>query len=90
MHQLYGQYALGMTRTFGSERARSILPELLEAAHRGRASVITKHGRPYAALVPINRMQRHSAPILALKGSGAGLWGPDSAAEIARQRNEWA
>ncbi len=78
-----------MPHTFGAERARTILPELLEAAHRGRAAIITKHGRPYAALVPIDHLQRRTTPILALKGSGVGLWGPDSTAEIARQRNEW-
>ena len=37
----------------GAEEARNQLPSLLEAAERGRATVITKHGKPVAALVPI-------------------------------------
>ena len=38
----------------GAEEARNQLPHLLEAAENGQSTVITKHGRPVAALVPID------------------------------------
>jgi prevent-host-death family protein len=79
------------TKICGAEEARATLPELLEQAHRGQVTVITKRGRPYAALVPAARigagMRRLS--LLTLRGSGAGLWGSDSSVTIAAMRDEW-
>ena len=79
------------TKTVGSEAARAHLPELLELAHQGSATVITKHGRPYAALVPISSLppSPRQVSILALKGTGTGLWGNDSSRTLAELRNEW-
>ena len=37
----------------GAEEARNELRDLLTAAEKGRATIITRHGRPVAALVPI-------------------------------------
>jgi prevent-host-death family protein len=34
------------------EETRQQLPSLLESAHAGQAVIITKRGKPYAALVP--------------------------------------
>jgi prevent-host-death family protein len=78
-------------KTYGAEEARTILPELLERAHNGRASVITKRGKPYAAIVPVAQAQtsKGRVSILALAGSGAGLWGRDASANIAQMRDEW-
>jgi prevent-host-death family protein len=78
-------------KTCGAEEARASLPELLEQAHRGRVTVITKRGRPYAALVPVEhaRVGVRRISISALRGTGAGLWGDDPAALIARMRDEW-
>ena len=78
------------TKTYGAEEAPTILPELLDRAHDGHATVITKRGKPYAAIVPLARL-RESKPqvsILALQGSGAGLWGRGAAATVAKLRNE--
>ncbi len=81
-----------MTVSKGAEEARKRLPELLDEAEKGNSTVITKHGRPVAALVPI--AVYHSAtqqrPLTPLAGSGAGLWGPDSGATIAELRDEWS
>jgi prevent-host-death family protein len=79
------------TQTCGAEQARATLPELLDQAHRGRVTVITKRGRPYAALVPAERARSGARrlPLLSLRGSGAGLWGDDSRALVARMRDEW-
>jgi prevent-host-death family protein len=78
-------------KTYGAEEARANLPELLDRAHEGRPTVITKRGRPYAALVPIDGsvLQRKRASLLALKGSGKGLWGKSAKATIAAMRDEW-
>jgi prevent-host-death family protein len=79
------------SKTCGAERARSRLPELLEDAHQGSSTIITKRGRPYAALVPLTHgvPPRKGPSLLDLKGSGAGLWGRDSARTVARLRDEW-
>jgi prevent-host-death family protein len=77
----------------GIEVARRRLPELVAAAHRGAVTVITRHGQPYAALVPV-RMASGASPgrpaaLMALKGRAAGLWGKAPARTIARLRDEW-
>ena len=76
----------------GAEEARSQLPRLLEAAEKGRSTIITKHGRPVAALVPIDAY--HAAtrqqPLMPVAGSGRGLWGNDSAHTIRKLRDEWS
>lgn len=76
--------------TIGAEEARAHLPALLERAHRGSTTLITRHGKAYAALVPIKELRpRRRIALLDLKGSGAGLWGPDPARTVDRLRDEW-
>lgn len=76
----------------GAEEARNQLPELLAAAEKGRSTVITRHGRPVATLVPMsdftggNRQQS----LVPLEGSGVGLWGKDSARALRDLRDEWS
>ena len=77
-------------KTYGAEDARALLPELLEKAHQGSASLITKRGKPYAALVPVEQMRRTRQALLALRGSGRGLWGKNSARTIRGLRDEWS
>ena len=76
----------------GAEEARNQLPELLDAAENGRPTIITRHGRPVAALVPIEtyRSAVRQPPLTPLKGSGRGLWGKNSSATIRRLRDEWS
>jgi prevent-host-death family protein len=78
-------------RTIGAEEARTRLPELLERAHHGKATVITKRGQPYAALVPISQAggALKRPLLLALKGTGAGLWTADAETSVAAMRDEW-
>jgi prevent-host-death family protein len=76
----------------GAEEARNQLPDLLDAAERGRSTIITRHGRPVAALVPI---EAHGAatrqqPLIPVEGSGRGLWGKSSTRTMAKLRNEWS
>ncbi len=76
----------------GAEEARNQLPELLDAAENGRSTIITRHGRPVAALVPIEtyRSAVRQPPLTPFKGSGRGLWGKNSSATIRRLRDEWS
>jgi prevent-host-death family protein len=78
---------------YGFEQARAQLPTLMAQAHAGQASIITKHGKPYAAIVPLADLaQSRTRPekgILNLQGSGKGLWGKKSGATIAQLRDEW-
>ena len=76
----------------GAEEARNQLPELLDAAENGRATIITKHGRPVAALVPLDdyvAMGRQQS-LLPLAGSGRGYWGRSSSGTIRKLRDEWS
>ncbi len=72
----------------GAEEARSQLPELLAAAEKGRSTIITRHGRPVAALVPIDAYGAaiRQQPLLPLAGTGRGLWGKDT---VRKLREEW-
>ena len=75
----------------GAEEARNQLPDLLDAAEKGKSTIITRHGRAVAALVP---MEAYGAALrqedlLPLAGSGRGLWGKDSAQRLRKLRDEW-
>jgi prevent-host-death family protein len=76
----------------GAEEARNKLPELLDAAEKGRATIITKHGRPVAALVPIDdyNVAARQRSLIPVAGSGRGLWGRDSARTLRKLRDEWS
>ncbi len=75
----------------GAEEARNELPDLLAAAEKGRATIITRHGRPVAALVPINAYGAavRQPALTPLQGSGRGLWGKNSATTVRKLRDEW-
>jgi prevent-host-death family protein len=79
-------------RRKGAEEARNQLPDLLAAAEKGQSTVITRHGRAIAALVPIaayGAAARQQA-LMPMQGSGSGLWGKNSARTIRRLRGEWS
>jgi prevent-host-death family protein len=75
----------------GAEAARNQLSELLEAAEKGGSTIITKRGRPVAALVPVSAYGAtvRQQPLTPLAGSGRGLWGNDSTRTIRKLRAEW-
>ena len=75
----------------GVEDARNQLPALLAEAERGRSTVITRHGRSIAAIVPVERAggDPRQKSLLGLAGSGKGLWGKDSTKALRRLRDEW-
>lgn len=75
----------------GVEETRQQLPSLLDQAHAGEPVVVTKRGKPFAALVPLESLP-DPAPrpsVLGLRGSGAGLWGDDASDWVNRMRDEW-
>ena len=79
---------------YGFEQARAQLPTLMAQAHAGQSSIITKHGKPYAAIVPLaylaqTRKRTSKQGVLPLLGSGKGLWGKKPADTIAQLRDEW-
>lgn len=76
----------------GAEEARNQLPDLLAAAESGRSTVITKHGRAVAVIVPMDEFTgaQRQQPLLPLKGSGRKLWGKDSARTVRKLRDEWS
>ena len=78
-------------RIRGVQDARRELPVLLEAAHRGSRTVITKRGKPYAAIVPLDEGARTRAglTILGLRGSAKKIWARDAAEVVKALRKEW-
>lgn len=80
---------------YGLEQARIHLPQIVARAHTGVVSVITRHGKPYAAVVSIEDMEKTQATlaatpgVLALRGTGKGLWARSSGATVAELRDEW-
>ena len=78
-------------RRKGAEEARNQLPDLLEAAEKGRSTIITRHGRPIAALVPIEAYgaAMRQQPLTPVEGSGRRLWRRDSARTLRKLRDEW-
>jgi prevent-host-death family protein len=74
----------------GAEEARNQLPRLLEAAEKGESTVISKHGRPVAALVPIGAYSGRQEPLTPVAGFGHGLWGRNTARAIDKLRDEWS
>jgi prevent-host-death family protein len=75
----------------GSEDARNELPSLIEAAEGGHATIITRRGRPVAALVPVDAyLHGHrQQSLLPLEGSGQSQWGKNSKRTIEKLRDEW-
>lgn len=75
----------------GAEEARNQLPDLLEAAEKGRSTIITRHGRPVAALVPIEAYGAaiRQQSLMPVAGSGRGLWGKNSTRTLGKLRDEW-
>ncbi len=78
----------------GAEEARSQLPELLTAAQQGRQTIITRHGRPVAVLIPVSASGEEvhaQRSLLPLAGSGRGLYGPDQSRQSVHSlRDEWS
>lgn len=75
----------------GAEEARQQLPAILSAAESGRTTIITRHGRSVAAVVPAAAVKRRNpVSLLALAGTGRGMWGRNSARAIAEMRDEWS
>jgi prevent-host-death family protein len=62
-----------------ADDARRRFSELLNRAYNGEVSIIKKRGVPYAALVPLDQQKNYAKgpSVLALRGSGKGLWGDD-------------
>jgi prevent-host-death family protein len=77
-------------RSISVAQAKAHLPECVRAAERGRCLVITRHGRPVAAMVPVGAMAELERLRAARPGGGlgdlAGAWsdGDELAAEIDR------
>lgn len=76
------------TTQYGLEQARIKLPALVAQASAGVASVITRHGKPYAAIVSIEDPENSAAAgpaaasVMSLRGTGKGLW-------VHRPRKRW-
>lgn len=77
-------------RTVGLEQGRNTLPELASRAHAGEPSLLTRHGKPYAAIVSPDVLMKAQprSRFLSLRGSGKGLWGPSPAQTVEDARNE--
>lgn len=76
-------------RMAGVEEARTKLPEILRAANvRGAVTIVTKRGKPYAAVVPVWQALRDAPRFSALIGSANGCYG-DVGEFVRGLRDEW-
>ena len=76
-------------QTAGVEEARTKLPEILRAANtEGAVTIVTKRGKPYAAVVPIWQALREAPSFSDLRGSANGCFG-DAATFVNALRDEW-
>jgi antitoxin (DNA-binding transcriptional repressor) of toxin-antitoxin stability system len=80
--------------SLGLEQYRIKLPTMAALAQAGSPSIITRHGKPYAALVSVQALEKattaqRKTSLLALAGTGSGLWGNSASQTIAGLRNEW-
>lgn len=79
-----------MPESRGAEQARQQLPSILADAALGRTTLITRHGRAIAAVVPVGAVRSGKpASLLALAGSGRGLRGRNSSRALSVLRDEW-
>jgi len=84
---------MGEIAQYGVEQARAQLPHIASEAAAGYSSVITRHGKAVAVVVPVAQWQAEQAlraragSVLALRGSGRHLW--DAAEGVSDLRNEW-
>jgi prevent-host-death family protein len=83
---------MSSVRHKGAEEARNQLPDLLDAAEKGRSTIITRHGRPVAALIPVESYgtAARQQSLTPLAGSGSGLWSKDSSRTLRKLRDEWS
>jgi prevent-host-death family protein len=84
------------TPQYGLEQARAQLPLIASEAAAGYSTVITRHGKPVAVVVPVEQWRDQQARslsqagVLALRGSGRGLWPEGAVPAVAQLREEWA
>jgi len=78
---------------YGLEQARAQLSHIASEAVAGHSSLITRHGKPVAVVVPVGQWQAVYAPrrlnVLGLRGSGRGLWPQGAGHAVADLRDEW-
>ena len=71
------------------------MPLIAAEAQAGHSSVITRHGKPMAVVVPVQDWQAAQGQqvalggILAMRGTGRGLWPQGAAKAVAQLRQEW-
>lgn len=79
----------GKVQTAGVDEARTKLPQILRVAnHEGTITIVTKRGKPYAAVVPVAQALPEAPRFSTLRGSANGCFG-DAAAFVDAMRNEW-
>ena len=83
---------MGRTPRLGVQDARNRFPSLLAKAEQGGSTVITRHGRSIAAIVPAAAVGEGTpqSSLLTLAGSGRGLWGRNSTTTLRGLRDEWS
>ncbi len=80
---------------YGLEQARAQLPHIAAEASAGYGSVITRHGKPVAVVVPMEAWQAlqasgaKAAGILALRGTGRQVWPGSASQAVTELRDEW-
>ena len=80
----------GKVQTAGVKEARTRLPEILRSAdNEGTVTIVTKRGKPCAAVVPVSQALRKAPNLSDLRGSAKGCFG-NAGQFVSKLRDEWA
>lgn len=80
----------GKSRIVDVDDAGTKLQKILDAANAdGTVTIITNHGNPYAAIVPVSMALRQSENLTDLRGSASGFYG-EAGEFVQALRNEWS
>lgn len=82
-------------KTYNLRQAAAQLSRIVRDAQTGQTSLLTLRGVPVAALVSVEQWQQRRtevsshAGILALRGTGRGLWNTGSETTVSTLRADW-
>jgi antitoxin (DNA-binding transcriptional repressor) of toxin-antitoxin stability system len=82
-------------KTYDLKQAAAQLSRIVRDAQAGESCLITRHGVPPAAPTSVEQWEAQrlrpssNTGILALRGTGRGLWNTRAATTVKKLRGEW-
>lgn len=95
LYRLYEKSTMAKPPSYGLEKARAQLPRIVSEAHEGQTTIILRHGKPMAAVVPVDLLRVCEPPepaplkLSSLRGTGRGFWTERADQVVDELRTEW-